>query len=202
MIGLGTPKLGVPTCCSFIYLCKKTGLGKDKYSNVLIIAGTGRNSGKTMLACMIIQKFRELKPVAIKISPHFHEPTDGLVSWHEGADFNIFRETSSDSGKDSSRMLDSGASEVYFIQAYDKFVSEAFKLVRKIHPPDRPIICESPSLPLYIEPGILLLCDNKEKIHKKDISHLIDQAARIYYPLIHDPDLDGLGFAAGRWFIS
>lgn len=172
------------------------------YGNLLIISGTGRNSGKTTLACRVIEKFRKLEPVAVKISPHFHEPTDGLVGWHEDSNFNIYLETSVDSGKDSSRMLASGASQVYFIQAYDKHVGEAFDLVRKAHPSDRPIICESPSLPLYIEPGGLLLCDNKETLHKKDISRLIDRADRIFYPSSHEPDLGGLGFNAGRWFFS
>ena len=45
----------------------------------LLIAGTGTKSGKTSMACRIIRQFPELKITAIKITPHFHETTTGLL---------------------------------------------------------------------------------------------------------------------------
>ncbi|MBK8884338.1 MAG: hypothetical protein IPN67_18855 [Bacteroidales bacterium] len=47
--------------------------------NLLLIAGTGTKSGKTTMACKIIRQFSELKITAIKITPHFHETTPGLL---------------------------------------------------------------------------------------------------------------------------
>ena len=52
--------------------------------NLLLIAGTGTKSGKTSMACRIIEQFPELKITAIKITPHFHETTPGLASIAEG----------------------------------------------------------------------------------------------------------------------
>ena len=45
-----------------------------KMPELLLIAGTGRNSGKTTLVCHIIKKKCTCFPiVAIKITPHFHQ---------------------------------------------------------------------------------------------------------------------------------
>ena len=65
-----------------------------KIPNLLLIAGTGTKSGKTSLACKIIEQFKNLNITAIKISPHFHETTDGLISISEGEGYAIYEETS------------------------------------------------------------------------------------------------------------
>ncbi|MBS0012189.1 MAG: hypothetical protein KFF49_12315 [Bacteroidales bacterium] len=168
-------------------------------SNLLIIAGTGRNSGKTMLACMITEKFRSRNPVAIKISPHFHEATDGLVNWHINDNFNIYRETSEAGNKDTSRMLRSGARDAFLIQSYDRYVREAFELVYSVIPGDIPVICESPSLGKYTDPAVLLLTDNKELTSRKELKSIIAKADMLFHPLRHEPDLNSLVFRAGRW---
>ena len=103
---------------------KNTGGPERRINRLLIIAGTGRGSGKTTLACLIIRRFSHLGPLAIKISPHFHAPGEGLVDWHRGEKFNIFHESSKTGVKDTSRMLESGASGVYYIQAYEAHVRE------------------------------------------------------------------------------
>ncbi len=46
--------------------------------NLLIIAGTGNKSGKTSMACRIIEQLKHLEIVSVKITPHFHETTPGL----------------------------------------------------------------------------------------------------------------------------
>ncbi|MBI5010191.1 MAG: hypothetical protein HZB98_11220, partial [Bacteroidia bacterium] len=67
--------------------------------NLLIIAGTGNKSGKTSMACRIIESFPGLKITAIKITPHFHETTEGLVVFNEGEGYSIYTETSMESNK-------------------------------------------------------------------------------------------------------
>ena len=47
--------------------------------NLLIIAGTGNKSGKTTLACRMIEQFRNPGLISVKITPHFHETTPGLI---------------------------------------------------------------------------------------------------------------------------
>jgi len=172
---------------------------KRQYHNVLIIAGTGRKSGKTSLACMIIERFSSLNPVAVKISPHFHEPAEGLLEYYTGDKYNIYLETKRDGNKDTSRMLRSGAIEAYYIQAYDEDVRDAFIKVISAISDDTPVVCESPSLGKHIDPGVLFITDNENVLSKKDISELKPKAKRIIYPQHKNPDIDKLIFSGGSW---
>jgi uridine kinase len=79
--------------------------------NLLLIAGTGTRSGKTSMACRIIEQFSDLKITAIKISPHIHERTDGLIPKTEKKGYSVYEETNSNTSKDTSRMLNSGLTE-------------------------------------------------------------------------------------------
>ncbi len=169
------------------------------YNNVLIIGGAGRESGKTTLACLIIEKFRHLMPIAIKISPHFHAPIEGLINWHIDDNFNIYRETSRSGNKDTTRMLRAGAADAYYIQAYDKNTKEAFSLVISNMPAGTPVICESPALAKYIKPGVLFITDNKDIKRKKEIKVLISRADKVFYPLMEKVNFDNLDFSGGRW---
>lgn len=171
-------------------------------NNLLIIAGTGRNSGKTTLACSIIERFSKLQPVAVKISPHFHEPGKGLTEVFSGNNYRIYRETDTIVNKDTARMLRSGAVQAIYIQVYDKHVAKAFgKAVEEI-PADIPLICESPSLGRYIKPGILFIADNESIESKKDISSLLRKPDRVFSPLDHEPDISRLSFSSGAWTLG
>lgn len=172
---------------------------RKKYNNVLIVAGTGRNSGKTRLACMIITRFRNLSPVGIKISPHFHEPAGGLLSWQLSDKFNIYVETGQGGRKDTERMLESGAYPVYYIQARDKDVKEAFGIVIKKVESTVPVICESPSLAGCIDPGVLFITDSGEVHKKKEIDDLFARADRVFDAPADKEDFDKLGFSGGNW---
>lgn len=172
---------------------------KERYKNVLVLAGTGRKSGKTTLACLIIEKFRHLKPAAVKISPHFHEPTEGLINWHIDENFNIYRETSMSGNKDTTRMLRAGAECAYYIQAYDKYTKEAFRLAINNIPEGTPVICESPSLAKYIKPGVLFIADSTEFKHRKEIKVLLSRADKVFYPLTEKINLNNLDFSGGGW---
>ncbi|MDT8400940.1 MAG: hypothetical protein RQ743_04530 [Bacteroidales bacterium] len=175
---------------------------RPRYDNLLIIAGTGRNSGKTTLTCMVISRFRELKPIAIKISPHFHEPAGGPVNLHVDDKFTICLETLATGNKDTARMLEAGASEAYYIQASDENVREAFKFLTGRIPGDRPLICESPSLGKYHIPGVLFITDSNEIKAKKDLTALLKKADLVLSPLSGKVDIDKLQFSGGQWLFG
>jgi len=147
--------------------------------NVLLIAGTGTKSGKTTLACRIIEQFRHLKPVAVKISPHFHEVTPGLVPVHLEPAYSIYRESDNNSVKDTSRMLRSGAGEVYFAQVHDDRLAFVFEQIYCHTGKDSPVICESPALGNYVEPGVLLIITSESAKKYKDISQLLQHRHQI-----------------------
>ncbi len=105
-----------------------------KFPNLLLIAGTGRNSGKTTFACSTIKKVSEIiKVTALKISPHFHGGTESLKMLVGNENFNLYEETSATSDKDSSKMLQAGAVKVYYIETSDSFISEAFDAFKQMY---------------------------------------------------------------------
>ena len=140
----------------------------NKISNLLLIAGTGRNTGKTTLACSIINKVAsDNKIIGLKISPHFHGGTDSLKLLSGNEFFNIYKETSANTGKDSSKMLKAGAYRVFYIETNDEHLQEAFMKFNELTPLKYPIVCESPALRNYVRPGIFFIVDCENNKNKK-----------------------------------
>jgi hypothetical protein len=172
-----------------------------KIQNLLLIAGTGTKSGKTSMACRIIEQFKNLNITAIKISPHFHETTLGLVSKSEKKGYSIYEETNRNSTKDTSRMLNSGAHTVYFAKVWDNQLPEVFNEIIKFIPPDVPLICESPALRNIVEPGVFIIMTSDTINKQKDISHL-QELPHVLFKLedIENIDLRPIRFEEGSWF--
>jgi hypothetical protein len=141
--------------------------------NLLLIAGTGTKSGKTSMACKIIRQFMELQITAIKITPHFHETTEGLMAVSEKIGYAIYEESVKDSFKDTSRMLAAGAHKVYFAKVWDDQLYEVFNEIMKLVPAGAPVICESPALRNFADPGVFIIMRSNTIDKYKDISHLI-----------------------------
>ncbi len=135
----------------------------------IIVAGTGRNTGKTILAGMLIEKFSAQNEITgLKISPHFHTKTP-LLNKISGSDqFNLYLETSVETEKDSSKMLKSGAHKVYYVETTDSGLPEALECFLKQIGPDTPVIAESPVLRRLVKPGIFIIVDNDLNKNKKE----------------------------------
>jgi hypothetical protein len=169
--------------------------------NLLLIAGTGTKSGKTTVACRIIEQFSSLQITAVKITPHFHETTTGLNLLEEGDGYAIYEETDRNSLKDTSRMLRAGALKVYFAKVWDNKLQDAFERILKLIPDNVPIICESPALRYFTEPGIFTIVTSDTVVKHKDISNL----KQLPHVSIKLEDLPGMKripieFRDGRWF--
>ncbi len=145
-----------------------------KVPNLLIIAGTGNKSGKTSMACRIIEQFRPVGIVSVKITPHFHETTPGLVPIAEKNGYSVYEETNRSTSKDTSRMLKAGSSKVYFAKVTDYSLDEAFKEIMMKIPEGTPVVCESPALRHYAEPGLFVIMTSQLKDNQKDIKSLLD----------------------------
>jgi len=139
------------------------------FPNLLLIAGTGRNTGKTTLACEIIKQVSTAQQVfGLKISPHFHGGTKSLEEIDATDNYNLYEETLSDiNGKDSSKMLASGASRVFYIEVLDDFILDSFQAMLKYIPKDLAIVCESPALRKVLDPGLFIIVDNISQQNKK-----------------------------------
>jgi hypothetical protein len=129
--------------------------------NILLISGSGRNVGKTSFICGVISGNVGQKIIAVKITPHFHEPTHGLEVISVNKNYRVYLETDPDSGKDSSLFLRSGAEKVFYIQTTDQYLAEAFSIAISGCDPNLPIITESAALRKYITTGLYLFIQNK-----------------------------------------
>jgi hypothetical protein len=171
-----------------------------KLSNLLLIAGTGTKSGKTTLACRIIEQFKHLNITAIKISPHFHETTPGLKTIYEETGYAIYEETKTDSTKDTSRMLHAGASTVYFAKVLDDRLLFVFNKIKDLIPEGVPIVCESPALRNFVEPGVFIIISSETTRSHKDISKFL-ALPHLKFELEKLPEVSSIpiGFENGRW---
>jgi len=73
---------------------------------VLVIAGSGRNAGKTAVGCALMQALHELCWTAVKITPHVHDAGTAMNEAQHGA-----------SEKDTGRYLGAGAKRAFLIQS-------------------------------------------------------------------------------------
>jgi hypothetical protein len=151
--------------------------GLPDFQNLLVVSGSGRERGKTVLICNIISEWKELfQVVAVKISAHKHEHRDTFRQMHSGDGFSIWEELTV-SEKDSGRFLSAGAKSVFYLEASDDVVSRAFHFLEQVVNPNSLIICESGSLGRYVNPGVMLFVQQKneriteEKAQLKKLSH-------------------------------
>ena len=145
---------------------------------LLLIAGTGRNSGKTTLACKIIKEISQfVAVVAIKITPHFHEnSTNGKIIL-ERADLVIVEELDATFLKDSCLMLKAGAMKSFFVMAKDENLGEAFQVIRQFISTGVAIICESGGSRKWIKPGLFLMLNHSDNTSLKPGGEVLKQVA-------------------------
>ena len=131
--------------------------------NILLVSGSGRNCGKTTFACHAINHLsKNGKVIGLKISPHFHLTGNKQKLLAEGEGFRVFHENDLNSGKDSSRMLQAGASAVYYIQGEDFGLVKIWEWVEKNIPGNFPVVCESGSFADNFQPGFQILVVGEE----------------------------------------
>jgi hypothetical protein len=173
-----------------------------KIPNLLLIAGTGNKSGKTTFACRIIEQFRDKGIFGIKITPHFHETTAGLNMIVSKAGYSVYEETNGGTNKDTSRMLKAGAGRVFFAKVTDNELKNAFTEIMRFIPEGTPIVCESPALRHYVEPGLFVIM-NSEAYNSKDISVLLSLShVSIDLEGLQSMDVVPICFMENRWIYT
>jgi hypothetical protein len=136
---------------------------------MLLISGSGRNCGKTTVACKIISEYAERgKIFGLKMTPHFHHTGNKQKVIATGPGFVIYQETDTESGKDTARMLLAGAEAVYFLQCTDSNMEKAFDCLEELLPKKAPVVCESGSLASVYKPALhILVTDNNPDFSKR-----------------------------------
>ncbi|MBN1686219.1 MAG: NTP transferase domain-containing protein [Spirochaetales bacterium] len=133
--------------------------------NMLLIGSTGRNSGKTVLACSLIRQFSQQVPViGLKVTTIHGAGTTcprggkgcGVCSSLDG-DYCITRENDRGSDKDTAKMLAAGAREVLWLRVRAGSMNSAVKGLQELIPAGTPVIAESNTLRLTVKPGVFLM---------------------------------------------
>ncbi|MBS2210887.1 hypothetical protein KEM09_05725 [Carboxylicivirga mesophila] len=138
-----------------------------QYPNILMVAGNGRNVGKTLLSCRIIKHLAESTDVyAVKISSHFHSLDNEAHIITCTDDFCIVKETL-DTRKDSSRMLRAGAKEVLYVQCKNQNLPQMFDNLQAFLTIDKPVIIETGGLYNYINPHTLYYIKGEDSSKQK-----------------------------------
>lgn len=148
-----------------------------KLDNWLIIAGNGRNVGKTWLAEFCIQQLAfQHEVVSLKVASHFHQ-LSGDIKWLDGDQENwmIGKETNRHSLKDSGRMLAAGASTAYYAQLKsDEYIPKILDCLNEHIQKDQVVVCESAAIGQFIIPGLALFVEDAQqssKICRWDFKH-------------------------------
>lgn len=125
-------------------------------NSVILVAGEGRNVGKTTLICEIIQELSSTEKItAIKISGHQHATTARQRLIYSEKNLLIFEETDTESGKDSARYINAGAKVSLFVLT-DQNAMPGFVNWMKKNINGR-IVCESATLGNFVEPDLAIL---------------------------------------------
>lgn len=129
---------------------------------LVVVGGHSRNIGKTSVAAGLIAATRELGWTALKITQFGH----GMCSstgeeCHCAVEdpahpYAITREYGEESGTDTARFLEAGATEAYWVRARIGALDEAVPELRKLIA-DRPfVLMESNSILEFIQPDLYL----------------------------------------------
>lgn len=144
------------------------GLGHDRvpFPNMILIAGDGRNVGKTSFAMQIIRKLSQKADViGIKTTSHKHVLTEGLEMLVHTGDYMVALEKG-EHRKDSAIFRQAGAAEVFVIMAEQQFLRKAFSHI-SAHIHGKICVAESGGLAEIVHPGIFFFIRNQEGAIRK-----------------------------------
>ena len=138
------------------------GLQHDRvpFPNMILIAGDGRNVGKTSFAMQIIRTLSvSTEVIAIKTTPHKHVLTGGLEMVVQTEDYLVALEKG-EHHKDSALLRQAGAVQVFLIMAEQHFLRRAFSHI-SAHVNDKICVAESGGLSEIVHPGVFFFIRNQ-----------------------------------------
>lgn len=171
------------------------------FPQMIQIGSTGRNSGKTMVAQTLIQRFKGQQAIyalkIITITGQRGKCQRGGVgcgictSIDDG--FELIEETNTLGMKDTMVLLRAGAQKVFLLKAFEDHLLDGFKAFLEKVPAGAGIICESNSLREYIQPGLFIMMDNQKRRQKPTAAKVYD-ASDVILKDEADPRLAQVGF--------
>lgn len=169
---------------------------------MLLISGSGQNTGKTTLVCQIIREFAaQVNLTGIKITNHFHPLTYEMPVLAEHASYKIYREILKDQPKDSSRMLTAGAAQVFFVMAEKEYLKPMMVTLLNSLDEKTALICESGGIADYFKPGLHIHLTDTEVCSIQNIPTGIDLEIK-YDGKTFTPNPDRIVFENNIWRLN
>ena len=133
--------------------------------SILLVGSAGKNSRKTTLACAILSRFaRQRAIVGVKVTTVRGNETScprdargcGVCSSLSGM-YDIAEELDRHSGKDTARMLASGARQVFWLRAREGHLREGLQALLNGLLPGTLVVAESNTASRFLDPGVFLM---------------------------------------------
>jgi hypothetical protein len=180
---------------------------------MLMIGATGRNAGKTELACRVIRDLAARVPIAaLKVTtvvgadggcPHGGEGCGTCSSL--GEPWCVTRELDAGSGKDTSRLLRAGAREAWWLRVREDSLRDGAAGLLEQVPAGWASVCESNSLSRVVEPGLFLQVRSAGEGSVKESARAVaDLADRVVVSdgVTFDLDLRRISLLDGQWALQ
>ena len=185
--------------------------------NMILIGATGRNTGKTEMACRLIKKFiSSYTVIALKVTTI--KETDGkcprggegcgVCSALDGS-YLLTEEGTDNPKKDTGKMRAAGAHKVYWLRVKKECLMKGIETFLKLinNGPDKIIICESNSLRTVVEPGLFLINQNvKESSIKPSCQDVLSHQDHMIQfdseKFVFDIDVDDINYVNNHWYIK
>jgi molybdopterin-guanine dinucleotide biosynthesis protein A len=179
--------------------------------NLILIGGAGRNVGKTVFACRLIERrAHDLAVTGIKITVmdppdtgHHDRVEEGTYRAFDGP-FQILEETAPSNATDTGRMLIAGARRVFWLKVRRDRLQEGLEALMKLVPDDACLVAEGTSARTVIEPGLFIVIRAKnDAAMKESCAAVLPLADRV-------AEFDGRGwdarpddclFVEGEWML-
>jgi molybdopterin-guanine dinucleotide biosynthesis protein A len=194
-------------------MAKKHREDRVSLPGMLLIGSAGKNSGKTELACSIIRHFSSTADITgVKITPI--RQTEGLcprggegcgVCYSMEDRFVITEEGAVPEGKDTTRMLKSGAKRVFWLRAMVESLEEGFHELMRLIGPDSLTVAESNSICHFVRPGLFLMVrEEGSRVFKASAREALPYVDRIVVSdgASFDLNLSHVGCHGNRWFFK
>ncbi len=180
------------------------------WPTMLLLGATGRNLGKTTLACRLIRETAAGGAVvALKVTVIRDEragcPRGGAGCGVCGAldgEFQLTEETRPGADKDTRRMLAAGARRVWWLRVRREALAAGIEALRACIEPNTPVVCESNSLRLACRPGLFVMIRDGHGGQVKATAGAVLSLADLLLSsdgTRHVPDPGQLTFLHGRW---
>ncbi len=151
----------------------------------IMIGATSRNVGKTEFACQLVQSLAQTQPVVgVKVTTVAERDGQcprggqgcGVCSSLTDA-YCITQETSAPVGKDTTRLLEAGAVSVFWLRVLRDHLAEGMTALLKQLPAELPIVCESNSARLVLDPSMFVVVKSGQDDEiKPSCQAVMDQA--------------------------